>query len=41
MTTVEDDARISPAAAPRELAAPGRVGRKTGAGFHTCREDLE
>ncbi|WP_171057987.1 3-hydroxyacyl-CoA dehydrogenase family protein [Modestobacter altitudinis] len=35
MAAVEDDPRISPAATLRELAAAGRLGRKTGAGFHT------
>ena len=35
MAAVEDDPRISPAATLRDLVAAGRVGRKTGAGFHT------
>ena len=35
MAAVEDDPRLSPAATLRELAAAGRLGRKTGAGFHT------
>jgi 3-hydroxybutyryl-CoA dehydrogenase len=35
MAAVEDDPRISPAATLRDLVAAGRVGRKSGAGFHT------
>jgi len=35
MAAVEDDPRVSPAATLRELVAAGRLGRKTGAGFHT------
>jgi 3-hydroxybutyryl-CoA dehydrogenase len=35
MAAVEDDHRIQPAIALRDLAAVGRLGRKTGAGFHT------
>ncbi len=34
MAAVEDDPRISPAATLRDLAAAGRLGRKTGSGFH-------
>ena len=35
MAAVETDPRLSPAAPLRDLAAAGRLGRKTGAGFHT------
>jgi 3-hydroxybutyryl-CoA dehydrogenase len=35
MAAVEDDPRIRPTRLLRELAAAGRLGRKTGAGFHT------
>jgi 3-hydroxybutyryl-CoA dehydrogenase len=35
MAAVEDDPRLQPAAALRELAASGRLGRKASAGFHT------
>ena len=35
MAAVENDPRIQPAGALRELAAAGRLGRKSGAGFHT------
>ncbi|WP_143087098.1 3-hydroxyacyl-CoA dehydrogenase family protein [Geodermatophilus ruber] len=34
MAAVEDDPRISPATTLHQLAAAGRLGRKTGAGFH-------
>lgn len=34
MAEVEEDPRITPAATLRELADAGRLGRKTGAGFH-------
>ena len=34
MAAVEDDPRISPAATLRALVATGRLGRKSGAGFH-------
>jgi len=35
MAAVEDDPRIRPAATLRALAEAGRLGRKTGAGFHS------
>jgi 3-hydroxybutyryl-CoA dehydrogenase len=35
MAAVETDPRIAPADGLRELAAAGRLGRKSGAGFHT------
>ena len=35
MAAVEDDPRLRPAAALTDLLAAGRLGRKTGAGFHT------
>ncbi|SFU07685.1 3-hydroxybutyryl-CoA dehydrogenase [Geodermatophilus amargosae] len=35
MAAVEDDPRIRPAAALTDLLAAGRLGRKTGAGFHS------
>ena len=35
MAAVEDDVRVQPAETLRHLAAAGRLGRKTGAGFHT------
>ena len=35
MAAVEDDPRLHPAQTLRDLAAGGRLGRKTGAGFHT------
>jgi 3-hydroxybutyryl-CoA dehydrogenase len=35
MAAVENDPRVSPAATLRELVAAGRLGRKSGAGFHT------
>ncbi|WP_448639375.1 3-hydroxyacyl-CoA dehydrogenase family protein [Geodermatophilus sp. URMC 63] len=34
MAAVEDDPRLRPAAALTDLLAAGRLGRKTGAGFH-------
>ena len=34
MAAVEDDPRLSPASTLHGLAATGRLGRKTGAGFH-------
>ncbi|WP_405181090.1 3-hydroxyacyl-CoA dehydrogenase NAD-binding domain-containing protein [Nocardia sp. NBC_01377] len=37
MAAVDDDPRLSPAETLRELAGSGRLGRKTGAGFHTYR----
>ncbi|WP_448612782.1 3-hydroxyacyl-CoA dehydrogenase family protein [Modestobacter sp. URMC 112] len=35
MAAVEDDPRLHPAQTLQDLAAGGRLGRKTGAGFHT------
>ncbi|QNG38764.1 3-hydroxyacyl-CoA dehydrogenase [Geodermatophilaceae bacterium NBWT11] len=38
MAVVDDDPRIPPARTLRDLLATGRLGRKTGAGFHTYGE---
>jgi len=38
MAAVEDDPRLSPARTLHELVAAGRLGRKTGAGFHSYQE---